>query len=154
GLVLSCAALAQEANVPPQPSDPVAAKAYGVFAQACSGCHQAGRLKSLRQPAGNIGDILDLESLARNPSLVVPGDADASPLYTAMQSRAMPPDAPSDANAEISATELLIVRDWIERLSPPTCPGRQRLSSTNIANLVAKALANVPADQAARTRFI
>ncbi len=140
--------------MPPQPADPVAAKAYGVFAQACAGCHQQGRLKALR-PSGNLANILDLDGLARNASLVVPGNPDASPLYTSIQSRAMPVEATGEAaTAEISATDLLTVRDWIEQLPQDACASRDRLPAARLAEAVSAHVSTLPPDRAAKVRFI
>ena len=149
---------AEEMAVPTQPSDPVAAKAYGVFDRACASCHQTGRLKALRLPAGNVGNILDLAALARNAGLVMAGNADASPLYTSMQSRSMPmePATPADANGgEITATDLAVVRDWIEQL--PTgdlCADRPHISGQAVATMVSKAVLATEAAKAATTRYV
>ena len=155
GFALVMAARADNDPVPSQPADPAAAKAYGVFDQACASCHQAGRLKTLKQPAGSLGNILDLEALARNPAWVIAGNADASPLYTAIQSRAMPVETPGEAVAEITATELGSVRDWIEQL--PTvdrCADRARVTAQAVAATVAAAVKPLDAARALTTRFV
>ena len=146
---------ADEAVTPLQPSDPVAAKAFGVFDQACAGCHQTGKLKSGRVPAGNLGNILDLTALVRNPSLVTPGNADASPLYNAMQSRAMPLDVNGDAPApEITSIELAAVRDWIEQLPVLNgCIDHPRVTAHAVADTVSTFVKALPAARAAKTRF-
>lgn len=153
---LTSAARAQDV-VPPQPSEPVAAKAYGVFDQACAGCHQAGKLKAAaKQPAGGLANILDLDTLARNPALVTPGNPDASPLYTSIQSRAMPVEMPGEpVSAEVTATELASVREWIDQLPPVGgCGDRQRLTGAAVADAVARTVLALDAKRAATTRFI
>lgn len=147
---------ADDVPVPIQPTDPVAAKAYGVFDQACAGCHQLGKLKNGRMPAGALGNILDLATLARNPGLVAPGNADASPLYTSMQGRTMPLETGAETSAsEITATELGAVRDWIEQL-PATagCSERARISAKVVAETVKKAVQALAPARAATTRYI
>ena len=152
--VLPRGVLADDAAVPPQPNDPVAAKAYGVFDQNCAGCHQSGKLTGGRLPGGALGNILDLAAVARNASLVVPGNADASPLYTSMQSRAMPLETGDAAAHDITATELMTVRDWIEQLPVGShCGERERVSGRQVADLVAKA-AGDDAAHAATTRYV
>ena len=148
--------LADDVVIPQQPSDPVPAKAFGVFDQACAGCHQMGKLKNGRQAAGSLGNILDLAALARNPALVTPGNADASPLYTSMQSRAMPLDMPGDTAAtEVTATELAAVRDWIEQLPVVQgCAERAPMTGAAIAATVSTAVQALDPTRAAKTRFI
>lgn len=147
-------AYSQEASVPPQPSDPVAAKAYGVFARACAGCHQQGRLKAPR-PSGYLANILDLDSLALNSALVVPGNPDASPLYSSMQSRAMPPDTlGEDGLPEIVSTDLLTIRDWIEQLPVDACSPPDRLAAARVAQAITTHVTSLPPDLATKIRFV
>jgi mono/diheme cytochrome c family protein len=69
---------AAPATAPPPAS--AAAKAFNVLATYCAGCHQAGRSVG-GSPRGDLDDILDLAALAREPSLVRPGQPDASALH-------------------------------------------------------------------------
>ena len=143
-------------QIPPQPQEPAAAKAYGVFDQACAGCHQTGRLKTLKQPAASLGNILDIDALARNAALVQPGNPDGSPIYTLMQSRAMPAELPGETSLpEITATELATIRDWITQLPPSAgCTDRSRVAPHDIAASMAQALKNLEPARALTARFI
>ncbi len=149
-------AMADDPKVPPQPADPSAAKAYAVLDAACAMCHQTEKIKTLKQPAGNLGNILDLEALARMPSLIVPGIPDASPLYASIHARAMPPDGAADAGvAEITAADLGVVRDWIEQLPPlPSCTAKPPISPDMLATAVDEAVNRLGAARARSTRFI
>ncbi len=96
---------------------PIAAKAAAVLETHCARCHQAGRLTSDGKP-NLFRNILDLEAIARDPSLVRPGLPDGSPLYTAMLRRSMPPDRQGDDGAWTGPTadDVQAVRDWIDAL--------------------------------------
>src|SRR5262249_53354385 len=122
GVVLSVpGTLAQSGTpMPPQPAEPKAAKAYAVLETHCARCHQQGKLAA---PAASTGflDVLALDAVARDPSLVRPGVPDASPLYTTLLRRAMPPDGWRDdaaAGSRPTFEEMEAVRDWIESLPP------------------------------------
>jgi hypothetical protein len=110
--------MAQEPPVPGPPSDPVPAAAYAVLERHCARCHQSGRSPH-PPPAATFANILALDEIARNPALVRPGMPDASPLYTVMVRRAMPPDlVPGEKGpaARPNAEEVQAVRDWIAGL--------------------------------------
>ncbi len=159
-MLLAPLAQAAEPVVPAQPADPAGAKAYRVLETSCAGCHQVGRLRAtLTRPAADLANILDLETLARNPALVVPGSADASPLYTAIQGRTMPPEGGGEQPADdiaLSPADLLAVRDWIEQLPPATaaCADRVPVTPAMLARAVGAAATKLDAARAATTRFI
>ncbi|MGE8941367.1 DUF4384 domain-containing protein [Leptospira interrogans] len=109
-----------------QAAEPESLKATAakVLDASCARCHQASRLEDAK-PESLFLNILDLDELASDPSLVRPGVADASPLYTVMLRRAMPPTsgAGSESKAGPSDDDVQAIRDWINGL-PPT-PGAQ-----------------------------
>jgi mono/diheme cytochrome c family protein len=142
---------ADDAAVPPPPADPAAAKAYAVLDGACAGCHQNGKLKILPQPAANLGNILDLSALSRMPSLVRPGLPDASPLYTSIHARAMPPEGAGD---ELTISDLTAVRDWIEQLPEPTCTDRPPVTPEAITATLTSAAIRLGPERARTTRFL
>ncbi len=95
------------------PAAVAAAKAYAVLQSACARCHQADRADHL--PAGNLGNILDLDALAREPGLVQPGLPDASRLYTMMLDHHLPLDVFSGAHADgLSPIEIEAVRATVD----------------------------------------
>lgn len=135
--------------------DPAAAKARVVLEQHCARCHEKSALR-LPAPAADLGDILDVTRLAADPSLVVPGNADASPLYRKLMTREMPPDIDLAAADQLpSASEIGAVREWIEGLPPtsPSCPDRQPIAAAALAGAVAEALQRA-ADKAGDLRFV
>jgi cytochrome c553 len=122
--------------------DPRAAKARLVLETHCARCHQRERLDR-PAPAGDLGDILDLERIASDPGLVVPGNADASPLYTLMLRKEMPPGPPIEAApVELPvAADVEALRDWIEALPPARpCVADSRITPSAVMASVAEAL--------------
>ena len=124
--------------------DPRAAKARLVLNTHCARCHQRDHLQR-PAPAREIGDILDLDRIASDPSLVVPGNADASLLYSLMVRREMPPGAPLEASPGDPPTsaEVDALRDWIEALplaGPATCPTRARLDGRDVGEAAGVAI--------------
>jgi hypothetical protein len=121
------AGAAQEPPVPGPPSAPVPAAAYAVLERHCARCHQAGRSQQ-PVPVKTFANILALDEVAGNPALVRPGVPDASPLYTVMLRRAMPPDVvPGEkvAAAGPSAEEVQAIRDWIGGLPHELAAGER-----------------------------
>lgn len=149
-------AAADEPKLPAQPAEPGAAKAYAVLDGACAGCHQTGKLKTLKQPAGSFGNILDLEAMAQTPSLVTPGLPDASPLYLSIHGRTMPPEGSSEGAApELAASDLAVIRDWIEQLPPVKgCPDRAPITPDILAAALEMAVVRLGATRAPTTRFV
>ena len=127
-------AMTQEPPVPRPPSGPVPAAAYAVLERHCARCHQSGRSQH-PPPATTFANILVLDEIAGNPALVRPGVPDASPLYTVMVRRAMPPDVvPGEKGAAAgpSAEEVQAVRDWIAGLPHELAAGER--GSEAVAN--------------------
>jgi hypothetical protein len=148
-------ALAQQAvERPAETLDPAAAKARVVLERHCARCHEAGQLKSAG-PAADLGHILDVARLADDPSLVVPGNADASPLYTLMLRREMPPDVDLSAASEQipSAVEISAVRDWIDGLPVEACASGWRPGPADLAAAIEAAIA-AEGDAARELRFV
>src|SRR5690242_3848249 len=79
------------ANAPPEALDPAAVAAREVLERHCARCHQSGKLVTAA-PAADFANVLELDELARDPALVLPGNPDGSSLYVSMLRRTMPPD--------------------------------------------------------------
>lgn len=138
------------------PADPVAAKAFAVLDKHCARCHQSGRLKR-PAPAGELADILRLERVAADLSLVQRGNADASRLVNVMLAREMPFDIHQEgaAGEGPSGEEIQAVRAWIDGLPRgPRCPGRTPISMTRVMELAAGAAEAAPEGAAKGLRFI
>lgn len=160
GIGASAVSLAQqvEPGLPPPPADVVAAKAYGVLERSCARCHQSGLLEG-SPPGGGIANILDLEAVAREPSLVRPGVPDASRLYNVALVHERHLDHFNDpASAPPSALEVQAVRDWIMELgvkeAGPSCAGRARMSGQEVAAAIARTLQGLPPERARQMRFL
>lgn len=137
------------------PAAVAAAKAYVVLQSACARCHQTER-SDRPAPAGGLGNILDLDALARQPGLVQPGLPDASRLYTLMLDHHLPLDVFSGAHADdLSPIGIEAVRDWIQDLpaATRTCPDRRPVTATRLSELMSGWLEQTGPD-AGQTRFV
>jgi len=85
----------------------LAARARGVLATHCAPCREVG----------GIGETVDLAAVARDPTLVRPGNPDGSPAYTTLLRQ-------FGGSASPTADELAALRAWIESLpsDAATCP--------------------------------
>lgn len=141
---------------PLAPADPRDAKVFAVLNRHCARCHDARRLTRLL-PASGVGNILDLEGLARRRDLVRPGHPDGSPLYVAMQTRHMPFDVfqklqPGD---EPTPEEIAAVRSWIEDLPKQNnCKGEPVTAGRELARLVDEDLRRLDPGDALRRRYV
>lgn len=142
--------------VPKRPEDPRAAKAYLVFDQHCTRCHQTGRTQAPRA-SGGLANILDIAGLARDPLLVRPGLPDASPLYDILVTRHAPLEiyAPGPDTLEPRPEDIEAVRNWISELPPSvqTCPDRKPITSSDRDAWMREAQ-RLERDQAQDLRFI
>lgn len=133
-------------------------RARAILAEHCARCHQSG-WPDADSAATLFRNILDLEALARDASLVRPGLPDASRLYTVMLRQAMPPPDKqgNDASEWMGPDEREIeaVRDWIEGLpAPPPGAACARWAATPVGQALAAALAQLEPGRAPATRFI
>ena len=133
--------------------DSLKATAARALDTSCARCHQAGRLDGAK-PESLFLNILDLDELASDPSLVRRGVADASPLYTVMLRQAMPPvsGVASESKAGPSNDEVQAIRDWINSL-----PATTQARCTQIAaaeELVATHLSRLAPAERPDARFI
>ncbi len=137
--------------VPAPPLDPRAGKAYAVLDGYCARCHQTGRLK-IPAAARPVANILALDEIARETSLVQPGVPDASPVYTIMLRQ----HAMVDLDASPPADAIQSVRDWIVDLpqSTESCGGRRAITQGEVDQAAAAALAATPEEKRKDIRFI
>lgn len=110
--------LTARAEPPALSGEPPADKVLAVLDTYCASCHQIGHTAGHGSVA-KFGNVLNLGEIARDPSLVVPGAPDASPLYQRMLSRHRPES--TIATKAPAAAEIEAVRDWIEGLDVPPC---------------------------------
>jgi hypothetical protein len=125
------------------PPDPTAAAVYAVLEKHCARCHQGARLER-PAPAAAFGNVLRLDELAATPSLIQPGNPDASRLYLMMLRRLMPPDTAADGASHPVPTpdEIANVRSWISGLDPHRgCPERRPVTVADHAATLSQLLA-------------
>ena len=137
--------------VPQPPTDVRAAKAYAVFDGHCARCHQTGRLK-IPAAARPLANILALDYVAREATLVTPGVPDASPLYTIMLRN----HATIDLDVAPAADAVQAVRDWILDLPQPsqTCTARPTITQAQVDQAVSASLALTAEEKRKDIRFI
>lgn len=145
--------LSGQLPAPPTPDDSKSAAAQAVIDRHCARCHNDPPGGGAASPAR----ALALAEAAGDPTLVRPGNPDASRLYLMMLRRLKPPDlaTPSPERPEPDAEELHKVREWIEALPPSpvaVCPERSRARPAETAAL-AQVVAAAGA-QAVRHRFV
>ncbi len=161
-----------EIKVPARPEDPRALKVYNLLEAHCARCHQAGKTEKFL-PSGLISNILDVEALGRNSSLVKPSLPDASHFYDIFVSRHAPldiyastaapapaviPPAPASTVPQIAEPEpedIEAVRTWIKDLPPKsaTCAGRKLVSAAEVTRLISEAV-KAAKDDARDLRFL
>jgi hypothetical protein len=150
---MSRGASAQEGaatQVPPAVPDP-ALRVLGILQAHCAVCVEAG-----------LGSTLSLDDMARDPSLVIPKQPDASRAYQfLLDIPQLEPAAPAHADpvAEEKAPtpqDVEAVRDWIDGL--PTvdevCADRLSVTAQETEAQAARWLRSLSETEAADTRFI
>ncbi len=118
-LALACAAVAGEDPGVRQGAAPAEA-ALRVFETKCIECHGPG----VPKPKGGFGTVTDLQAMAGDPALVVPGRPDKSEVYLRLVSgnpkERMPPAKARGGG--LTPGEIEQVRRWIEAGAPPASP--------------------------------
>jgi hypothetical protein len=98
------------------PGRDLGAEVRGVFAAKCTACHGP----DLPKPKGRFGYVLDLQRVAGNPEMVIPGRPDESELWMLVLHGDMPPaDSP---RGPLTAAEKEVVRAWIAAGAPDASP--------------------------------
>jgi hypothetical protein len=130
----------------------LAQRALGILEAHCAECVDAG-----------LGSTLSLDDMARDPSLVIPKQPDASRAYHVLLDIDVPAPGPvADAGAvtaekkPLSPQDVETVRDWIESL--PTvdevCADRLSVTALETEAQAARWLRSLSEAEAADTRFI
>lgn len=146
--------------LPPQPLATIEERAATVLEKHCARCHQAGALAGPVVSEGGIANILALGEIARNPTLVRPGEPDASPLYQQMIARQMPSDIlrHGAAGTPPDAAEIRAVRAWIKGLPAPSaneaCSTRTPATTENLVSDILRWLQAIGPERASDTRFV
>jgi len=141
-----------------EPENKTAKKAFKVLDKHCARCHQAGRL-TRNKPARNFGNILKLDELSRDPSLIRPGNPDGSRLFSRIVKQEMPYDVYTEfsGGSEPSKDDVQAVYDWIESLDAEaitTCGDRKPFDSTKIVTAILADVNKQPAKQRQNMRYL
>lgn len=140
------------------PADPVAKAAFDVLEKNCARCHQEGRLSGRERPSKNFGNVLKLDELAANASMIVPGNPYGSKLFKQIVDKEMPYDViyeganvPAPTEADVKALEA-----WIASLGTKVagCSTRQFVGNKDIINLIASDLEKLSKQRAKGTRYL
>ncbi len=123
--LVAYAAVTDHGIGPPGDYTPVERAAYKVLDTHCARCHEPGRQVEYWKDPPRF-DVLDLRRLARDRSLVTPGDPGASLIRTAMgptSKEQMPLDCRIDGTCEApTKDELAQIDAWIKSLAPVASP--------------------------------
>ena len=126
-----------------QPSSPgrdIGAETRAVFAAKCAACHGP----DLAKPKGRFGYVFDLQRVAKNPEMVIPGQPSESELWILVQQNEMPPaDSP---RGPLTAEQKETIREWIAAGAPDALPGAEnspRAVRSELAAPVSTELATV-----------
>jgi hypothetical protein len=130
-------ALSSSAGAQSTSDDALGQRAREILTAHCAPCREVGTLSvptSAPRP-------LDLAAIARDPSLIRPGNPDGSPAYAAMMRRLALPGSQPAPDLESLAT----LRTWIESLpaSAATCPQASRPTRRHISPLLIRQAALV-----------
>ncbi len=100
--------------------------AFAMLDKHCARCHQSGKLKR-QKPAKNFGNVLDLDAIANDASLILPGNPEGSPLFISITKNDMPYDCYQEAACdtgdveEPTKEEVQALYDWIKSLAGAPC---------------------------------
>lgn len=95
--------------LPSNTSPDLQAKAMTILSTNCKDCHNT-------QALGGLGQILDVNSLIQT-KFIIPGDANASRLYSAIATNRMPP------SYSLSQDDKNVISSWIVSLGAPPASG-------------------------------
>ncbi|MGH6824833.1 DUF4384 domain-containing protein [Methyloceanibacter sp.] len=138
------------------PEDPIERAAFLSFEVNCARCHQAGPLLKGSVRA-NFGNILELDKLADNGSLVVPGNPEDSLVYKRVLNGEMPFDCTeSEADCPHVPTkkEINAIYDWVKSVGNPQCTDRGLIDEAAIVQAIANDLEKQPDHRRKGMRYI
>src|SRR4051812_38299970 len=147
------------ANEVKAPTDPVAKAAFEALEKNCARCHQEGRLSGRERPAKNFGNVLKLEELASNASMIQPGNPYGSKLFKQIVDKEMPYDVIYEGANVLAPTETDVkaLETWIQSLGSTkvaACATRQFVGNKDIISLIAGDLEKLPKQRAKGTRYL
>lgn len=123
------------------PATDIGTRARDVFAAKCTGCHGS----DLVNPRGRFGYVLDLQRVAQNPEMVIPGEPAESELWSLVSHSEMPP--PDSPRGPLNDAQKEVIKQWIEAGAPDVAPPT---AATNTFD----SLAQSPPEQIDTDRFL
>ena len=134
----------------PVPTDEIEKAAFDVLQKHCSRCHQAGLLTSRENPAKGFGNVLKLEEISANPSLIQAGNPEGSKLFQQLVNKEMPYDLYYEfdtSHPEVTPSDLESLRAWIKSTGDKearACKDRKFVSSEDMVAAIAGDLQKQP----------
>jgi hypothetical protein len=153
-------ALAQSEVAIYSPQNTVEQQAFDALQKGCARCHQDGLLEDRLKPAKGFGNVLQLDQMAADPDLVLPGNPDGSRLFQVIVNRDMPYDVYQEADFlkdSPSDDEIAAIRDWITALGETRIAGCTAEIDPQLASItetIAADLGRLPDHRRAGTRYI
>ena len=144
----------------PQPTNPIEAAAFQALDRNCARCHQFGKLDGRQKPAHGFGNVLYLEQMAKDPSLVIPGNPDGSKLVQTILNKNMPYDYYQDGKTSIdppSQSEVAAIRNWISSLAEvraAACASHTFIGNDQVLHMVSDDINHLQDYRVAGTRYI
>ena len=144
----------------PGPTGEVETKAYAALDKHCARCHQVGKLEDRAKAASGFGNVLHLADIAKDTSLVVPGNPDNSEIVKQIASGNMPYDIKDGSNIFAPTPkddEVAAIRTWITSLADKgqlACGGRKFISNEAMINTIATDMEARPEHRVATTRYV
>ncbi len=132
------------------PSDEIEKAAFGVLEKHCARCHQSGLLTSRENPAKGFGNVLKLEEIAANPSLIQAGNPEGSKIFQQLVNKEMPYDLYYEfdtSHPEVTPSDLEALRAWIKSTGDKeakACRDRKFISSERMISAIAGDLQRQP----------
>jgi hypothetical protein len=142
------------------PQNPSEQQAFDALEKGCARCHQDGRLEDRLKPAKGFGNVLQLDQMASDPNLVLPGNPDGSRLFQVIVNRDMPYDVYQEGDFlrdSPTADEVAAIRAWITALGETQLAGCDSTADPNLAAItsaVAADLGSLPDHRRANSRYI
>ncbi|WP_395664194.1 DUF4384 domain-containing protein [Aestuariivirga sp.] len=159
GLGLTVPSLVTAAETPPTaiyaPQSDIEKAAAAALDKHCARCHQDGKLVNRQKPAKALGNILQLDQIVSNPSLIQPGNAEGSRLIQQIVNMDMPYDVYQEGNLSYSSPteeEVSALRNWIAGLKPQ-CDAKP-VAFNDIISIMAADIGKLPEHRRADTRYI
>ena len=137
------------------PQNDLEKAAAAVLDKSCARCHQDGKLVSRQKPAKSFGNILQLDQIAANPSLVQPGNPEGSELIQQIANKDMPYDYFQEGDISKSSPsedDLNALRAWISSLKVQ-CDAKL-VSLNDMIEKMADDLGKLPEYRREGTRYV